>query len=769
MKTSLVIAAVLTCMANTGIKASKVASPLNTRLDTTRTYRLQDVQVNATRANRSTPMAFHNLTQQQIKEVNYGQDLPYLLSLTPSITITSDAGNGIGYTSMRVRGTDPTRINITVNGVPMNDAESNGLYWVNMGDMASSLQSIQIQRGVGTSTNGAGAFGASVNMSTECIGLKPFLGLDVSAGSYYSHKQTLRFGTGLLGEHWGIQGRLSNIGSKGYIDRASAKLNSYLLQAGYFSDNTVVKLITWNGTEETYHAWNYASKQEQQQYGRSYNSSGYMYTDDAGIRHYYRNQTDNYHQQSYQLVWNQLWGPHLNLNATLHYTKGQGYYDEYKANESTKKYGLLRTDAATGTLMGYTSDLTRQKKLDNDFYGMVAGITYDGIKGLTAILGGGWNKYVGDHFGEVNWVKLSPNNLQPNQEYYRNRAKKTDGNIYGKLNWNFFQGLSAYVDLQYRHVNYTMQDPTDKWGHNLDGRYIIDDDFDFFNPKFGLNYHIDTHQRLYASYAIAHKEPTRNDYEDHIGTQLKAERLNDFEMGYKWEGQQFTAGINLYHMNYKDQFVLTGQLNEIGEPIARNSGRSYRMGVELEATWKPLHWLRWDANATLSHNRNKNWQQQLTNGKITNLGNTHIAYSPDAIANSILTLNYKGLKASLQSQYVGKQYLTNTDFQQMSCKDQQGNTTQETLMLADHLTTNMDFSYRLPLQIVGLKEAVVGLTLYNIFNVKFDNNGSAAPQIKQEADGRITAINESGVRDSEAAGFAPSAPLNWMIHLSLSF
>ena len=334
--------------------------------DTLKSVELQNVQVVATRASKKTPMAFTDMNKEQLKSVNYGQDIPYLLSLTPSVTMTSDAGNGIGYTTLRVRGTDPSRINITANGVPMNDAESAQLFWVNMGDFASSVQSMQIQRGVGTSTNGAGAFGATINMLTENIGIQPFVGLDFSGGSYYSHKETVRFGTGLINNHWGIQGRLSNIGSKGYIDRASTKLNSYLLQAGWFGDNTVVKFITWNGVEETYHAWNYTSKYEQSLYGRTYNSCGVMtFDDDGNPTSYYDNQTDNYHQQNYQLIWNQRFSPNLSLNTALHYTRGDGYYEQYKRNRKLGKYGLI-------DYYGYDDPETRgnvieQKKMANDF------------------------------------------------------------------------------------------------------------------------------------------------------------------------------------------------------------------------------------------------------------------------------------------------------------------------------------------------------------------------------------------------------------------
>ena len=371
-----------------------------TELDTLKNVELQNIQVVATRATHKTPVAFTNMSKEQLKVINFGQDVPYLLSLTPSVTMTSDAGNGIGYTSLRVRGTDPSRINITANGIPMNDAESAQLYWVNMGDFASSVQSMQIQRGIGTSTNGAGAFGASVNMQTENIGVKPYIGLDLSGGSYYSHKETLRFSTGLIDEHWGLQGRLSDIGSKGYLDRASTKLSSYFLQAGWFGDNTVVKLITWNGIEETYHAWNYTSKYEQSLYGRTYNSCG-EYWDENGNRHYYDGQTDNYHQQNYQLMWNQQLSHDLNMNVTAHYTKGQGYYEEYKTGRKLVDYLPIALSSSIINPKTLKSDLIRQKKMDNDFYAVVASLVYNSHKGIEATIGGGWNMYDGDHFGLV--------------------------------------------------------------------------------------------------------------------------------------------------------------------------------------------------------------------------------------------------------------------------------------------------------------------------------------------------------------------------------
>lgn len=739
----------------------------NEPVDTLKNYQLQGVQVVSTRADNKTPMAFSTLSQQDIKKVNFGLDLPYVLALTPSITTTSDAGNGIGYTSLRVRGTDPSRINITANGIPVSDAESSTTFWVNMADFTSSLQSIQIQRGVGTSTNGAGAFGGTINMQTENIGVNPFVGIDLSAGSYYSHRETVRFGTGLINNHWGLQGRLSNIGTKGYLDRASAKLNSYFLQGGYFNDKTMVKFITWNGTEETYHAWNYTSKYEQSLYGRRYNSCGEYY-DNYGNVHYYKDQTDNYHQQNYQLIWNQTFSPLWTLNVAAHYTHGDGYYDEYKSNKNLQDYGLSDSK--------YKTDLTRQKKMKNDFYGAIASVMYDNQAGLQAILGGGWNKYDGDHFGLVKWVKAPQKVFYPGYEYYRNNAKKTDGNIYAKFNYELYHGLNAYLDLQYRHIDYKMQNPNDWYIENRNYDYVINDKFDFFNPKAGFNYQIDSHNKVYASFAISHKEPVRNNYQNYWGTidskenkneKPVAERLNDLEFGYKYQSRLFSAGVNFYYMNYKNQFVLTGDLDDIGEAKTKNFDKSYRMGMELEAAYAPVDWFRWDINATFSKNKVKDMTVVLDDGTVANLGNCDLAFSPSTILNNIFTFKYAGFNASIQSQYISKQYLTNTGMSTYNNYKEDGSFDQAVdMFLKEHFTTNVDLSYNFNLHCLGLKNGTVGITLYNIFNSKYDNNGWAAPAYRKGSNGQVEAYC---TEDLYEAGFAPSAPFNWMAHLSLNF
>ena len=586
----------------------------------------------------------------------------------------------------------------------------------------------------------------------------------------------------MLGGHWGIQGRLSNIGSKGYLDRASTKLNSYLLQAGYFNDNTVVKLITWNGIEETYHAWNYTSKYEQSLYGRRYNSCGVMgYDDNGNPNSYYKDQTDNYHQQNYQLIWNQRITGELSSNVGLHYTKGQGYYQQFQSAATQMMYGMSWASYGLSTDDTVVDDLVDQQKMDNDFYGVVASLNYDNKKNLQVIVGGGWNRYSGDQFGHIVWVKpgvvttvCEPAALTPDFEYYRNHSRKTDFNVYGKATYEFVKGLNAFIDLQYRHVGYKLQDPTVMYGVNQDKRYVIDNHYNFFNPKFGINYDINARHKLYASYGIGHKEPVRNNFmqqianPDRADTKASAERLNDLEVGYKFQSPTFAAGANIYWMNYKDQLVLTGELNAIGEALTKNLDKSYRLGVELEAAWMPVDWFRWDVNATFSKNRVRDMVVTLTDGTNVNLGDQPLSFSPDLILNNILTFSYKGMKASVQSQYIGDQYLTNTGFKEMECMDADGNKTYETLLLKKHFNTNVDLSYHFSLRQMGIKEVTAGVTLYNVFSAKYDNNGWASPQLTND-NGSIKAVNEWGVRDCGAAGFAPSAPFNMMAHVSVEF
>ncbi len=716
-----------------------------------KTVGLQEVEVIATRATAHTPVAYTNLSKEQLKKANTGVDMPYLLTFTPSVLTTSDAGAGIGYTSIRVRGTDATRINVTTNGIPMNDAESHSIFWVNTPDFASSLQDVQIQRGAGTSTNGAGAFGASINMQTQGISPTPYAEFSGSYGSFNTHKETVKAGTGIINGHWGFDARLSNVSSDGYIDRASVGLNAYFLQGGYYTDNTSIRLITFANKERTYHAWNYASKEEMEQYGRRYNSCGLMYEDEKGVQHFYEDQTDNYIQKHYQLLLNHRFNSQWNMNIGLHYTKGDGYYQEYKTRRTLVEYGLspFVYDDKEVT----KSDLVRKKAMDNKFGGGIFSFTYKGDR-LQATLGGALNRYDGDHFGRVLWVKSYVGDLNPDTDYYFNNATKNDGNIYLKANYELAKGVNAYMDLQYRHICYKIDGTNDKynWLASEMQRLDIHEDFGFFNPKAGLSWQINPHHRLFVSFSEAQKEPTRNNYTDgRFDEHPKPERLLDYELGYTFAGKTFQAGANLYYMDYKDQLVLTGELNEIGEAMASNVPDSYRMGVELMANLRLPCGFTWNINATLSKNRVKNFTETLfeneeagTEAWVINHGNTPLSFSPDFILNNRFGYTYKGFEASLQSQYVSKQYMSNAK--------------QEECTLDAYFVSNLALAYTFKLPKV--KSMTVGCTLYNLFNEKYENNGYAGSGYYYDGDRKVR---------YNYAGYAAQAGTHLLAHVSINF
>ena len=717
--------------------------------DTLQSFGLQEVEVLSTRATETTPIAYTNIDEKKIRMYNAGVDLPYIVSMTPGAITTSDAGTGIGYTTLRVRGTDGTRINVTANGIPVNDAESHTVFWVNLPDFASSVKDIQIQRGVGTSTNGAGSFGASMNLRTGSMSLQPYTELSASAGSFGTHKETLKMGTGLIGEHWTFDARLSNIASDGYIERASSSLKSYYLQAAYHADNTAVRFITFAGDEETYHAWNYASKEEMQLYGRRYNSCGYMYTDDNGKAHYYNDQTDNYRQRNYQLLIDHHLGNRVSMNIGLHYTKGDGYYQEYKTGRKLAEYALEPFTHNGETVK--KSDLVRRKAMDNHFGGAVFSLNYKDSR-LNATAGGALNRYTGDHFGNVLWVKNYIGNLGAAHEYYRNQGTKNDGNIYLKADYSIASSLNAYIDLQYRHIGYTIEGYNDKWNdatgtlQQLD----IDETFDFFNPKAGLSWQINKHNRLFGSVSIAHKEPTRNNYTDgKLHSQPKAEKLTDYELGYTFGSNRIHAGVNLYYMHYKDQLALTGELNEIGEPLADNIPDSYRAGIELMASVELPLGFNWEANATLSRNRIKDFTEVLYDDDTYEKweikhGETRIAFSPDIIANNILSYSNKGLSLSMHTQYVSKQYMSNAQ--------------QSDHLLDAYLVSNLYASYTFNLR--GTKSITVGANIYNLFNEEYENNGYAGSGY-YTVNGEKTRYNY--------AGYAAQAGTNFLGHVTINF
>lgn len=651
--------------------------------DSTKINSLDEVLVSAVRVTSKTPVSFSNMDKKEIKYRNLGQDIPVLMNYLPSVVTTSDAGNGFGYTGIRVRGSDATRVNVTINGIPYNDAESQGTFWVNMPDFASSVESLQLQRGVGTSTNGAGAFGASLNMLTDSYANKATGEISSSVGSFNSLKNTVKFSTGLLNDHFEIAGRLSAMKSDGYVDRASSDLKSYFLQGTYVGKTTLIKALVFGGTERTYQSWNGIDAETLNE-NRRYNSAG-KYTDEFGNVRFYDNETDNYKQDHYQLHWSESISDKWSTNFALHYTKGKGYYENYKEDADMADYNLSPVGAIT------TTDLIRQKWLDNDFYGTTFSAKYKTEK-LDVILGGGWNKYEGDHYGKVIWARYASQS-ELGDHYYDDFSTKTDGNIFAKANYQFTEKLSFYGDLQYRRVTYKA---------NSAETGLVDDDFNFFNPKAGLNYEINQKNTLYFSYARANREPNRTDYE---GGNVKPEKLNDFELGWRFNSEKFQLNSNFYYMGYRDQLILTGTLDDVGNPIRSNTEKSYRLGFEFDATIALSEKFIIRPNFTLSSNKNVDL---AVAGQ--NYGTTDIAYSPQVVAGNIFVYKpTQGLYLSLLQKYVGEQYMNNIEL--------------PSAKLADYFVNDFNASYEIKPKSI-FKSITVTALVNNIFDKKYVSNGA---------------------------------------------
>ncbi len=709
--------------------------------DSMKVISMQEVVVSSVRASATTPVAHAEIEKESIARSNFGQDMPFLLTMTPSVITTSDAGNGIGYTSLRVRGTDASRINVTTNGVPLNDSESHSVFWVNLPDLASSLENIQIQRGVGSSTNGAGAFGGSIDMSTARLSSTPTASLDLSYGSFNTSRQSAAFSTGLLGDHWVVSGRLSQMHSDGYIDRATTDLTSYMLQAGYYNGGTMLKFMTFGGEEQTYHAWNGVDEADMEN-NRTNNTCGAIEDADGNVVGYYDNQIDNYKQTHYHLLFSQRLSRYWNLNATLHYTDGAGYYEEYKNGEALEEYKLASPQVTE-------SNLIRRKMMDNGFGGIVASVSYD-KDNLNLVIGGAANRYVGDHFGKVIWVQRNLSELDPSHEYYRNQGAKDDANIYAKLNYNLSDKLSLYADMQGRYINYSIDGENDKWDYaNSKAQVLaVDENYIFANPKVGVNYAINDNSRLYASFAMAGKEPTRNNFTDASTSQTpRPETLYDYEAGYSYSGNGFAVGANLYYMDYKDQLILTGQTNEIGEPMAENVANSYRMGVELTAGVQICKGLKWSGNATFSRNKiqdyttyvdsfdeNWDWSQQ-----VDNLGEVNISYSPSITAASLFEFQNGNLYAALQSNFVSSQYLANTN--------------DDDLLLDSYFVSNLRVNYTFAIPHVS-NRVVVGAAINNLFGEVYSSGGFSWSCYEQGA-------------KANYKWFVPQAGRNYMVNFSI--
>ena len=702
----------------------------NVPQDSTKVNELDAVLVKAVRANDKTPMPFSNLSKEELRERNLGQDIPMLLNFLPSVVTTSDAGNGFGYTGIRVRGSDASRVNVTVNGIPYNDSESQGTFWVNMPDFVSSVENVQLQRGVGTSTNGAGAFGASLNLLTDAVNQESSGEISNSFGSFNSRKHTVKFGTGLMNNHFEIAGRVSNIKSDGFIDRAASDLKSYFLQGSYLNKNTLIKALVFGGTEKTYQSWNGIEDLDKLKHDRTYNTSG-EYIDDNGNLKFYDNETDNYKQDHYQLHWNQRWSNAWSTNFALHYTKGKGFYENYKQGEDVSDYGI-EPQEINGTLVE-ESDVIRQKWLDNDFYGTTFSVNYKKDK-VDFIAGGGYNRYEGKHFGNVLWTRsvILP---EYNFQYYDDFSTKNDLNVFAKLNYALTSKWNLFGDLQYRNVAY-------KANGNDTG--LVDDNFNFFNPKAGITFSVNDKNDLYFSYARANREPNRTDYE---GGNPKPEKMNDFELGWRYNSAKTKININGYLMKYQDQLVLTGGLNDVGAPIRANSGKSYRLGVEMEAIILLSEKWILRPNATISTNKNQDFVFER-DGVLQNLGDTDIAFSPNVIAaNAVTFLPIKNMQISLLTKFVGEQYMGNIDSKGSK--------------LESYAVNDFSVSYEIKTKSIFKSILITGL-VNNIFDYKYESNGYFYTFDDDYSNpGTITTI--------EGAGYYPQAGINFLAGLTLLF
>jgi iron complex outermembrane receptor protein len=667
----------------------------------------EEVNIVATRAGEKCPIAFTSVTAKEIGEVNLGKDMPYLIQASPSTVVTSDAGTGIGYTGIYIRGTDLTRINVTINGIPLNDAESQGVWFVDLPDLASSTENIQIQRGAGTSTNGAGAFGATINIRTDEAETDPYGEFSGSYGSFDTWKATLKFGSGIMKPGFSVDGRLSYLTSSGYIDRASALLKSYYLSGGYYGKHTTLRFITFSGTEKTYQAWE-GVPADSLETNRTYNPAG-EYTDADGNIRYYDNQTDNYQQDHYQLIFSQTLLKNRVLNLALHLTNGYGYYESYQTDRDFSDYGL--EDVIIGSDTITSTNLVDRKYLDNSFYGLTFSTNYSIPDKLEAILGGSLNQYYGKHFGMVIWSEYASNG-DNERHYYDNTGLKNDFTIYAKASYKILRKLTLFADLQYRHVGYSME------GIQDDLRDLtLSRQFDFFNPKAGLFYDINNHFNLYASFATAHREPSRNNYKDSDPDHMPTfETLYDYELGSAFTNTFMTASVNLYYMDYRDQLVLTGEINNVGEAIMVNVPSSSRMGIEISAGITFLRKLRWEIQATFSENRisdfigyvdeyDAGWN--FTGQKQIYYSQTDLSFSPGLIAQSHLTYKpVKGLSLGFLSKYISRQYIDNTSDQTRS--------------LDPYFVNNFLAEYSFPLK--PFEKIGLQLMINNLFGAKYESN-----------------------------------------------
>jgi iron complex outermembrane receptor protein len=715
-------------------------------------FNAEEVVITATRAGRNSPTAFTNLSKKDLEKTNFGQDLPYMLNQTPSVVITSDAGAGIGYTGIRIRGSDASRVNVTINGIPYNDSESQGSYFVDLPDITSSINNIQVQRGVGTSTNGAGAFGGSINIQTTTRRDTGYADINNSVGSYGSVKNTINLGTGLLGGKFSVDGRLSRIKSDGYIDRASSQLKSFFVSGAYYGANSTLRANVFSVYERTYQAWNgipdYIISDESLPNHRTYNELGLM---PDGT--YYKDQVDDYLQNHYQLLYDQKLSDKVSFSGALHYTKGKGYYEEFKTDAKVADYGL--TPVVIGGTTITNTDLARRRWLDNDFYGITYALKYLPQDNLNFTLGGAYNRYTGAHFGNIIYTKQSAG-ISPNYEYYRDDAKKNDFNIFGRGEWKT-GNTTVFADMQYRRIYYSFLG-FDRNLNNVQQNATLN----FFNPKVGVTYEFDAQNNVYASFAVGNHEPNRDDYTNSTpASRPKAENLKDFEAGYRTSTGVFKGGINLFYMLYKNQLILTGALNDVGAQIRNNVKDSYRAGIELDGRLKITKALSWAATATISTNKIKNYGQFLNNydddtQAFILLKKTDIAYSPSFIASSEISFApVKGGEIAFVSKYISRQFLDNTsNTNPVGFASSGSNAFTTDRLLKSYFVSDVRLRYNFSVK--SVKNIGLGLLVNNIFSKKYEANGATYPDIEG---GQVVNYNY----------YFPQATRNFLASVSLSF
>ena len=673
---------------------------------------LEEILVSSIRVDKNAPIAFSNVTKDDLAKNNLGQDLPILLNSLTSVVTTSDAGAGVGYTGIRIRGVNAQSTNITINGIPYNDAESLGTFWVDLPDFASSVENLQVQRGVGTSTNGSSAFGASINILTDLISEKSYFETSNSVGSYNTIKNTFKFSTGMLNDYFEFSGRLSKIDSDGYIDRANSDLKSYFLQGTYKKNTTMIKALSFGGHEITYQAWNGIDGATLES-DRTYNPSG-MYIDQSGNVQFYNNEVDNYKQDHYQLHWSEILNSSFTSNFSFNLTNGLGYYEQYKENDN--------------------QDYITRKWLDNQFIVANYSLNYQSKK--TSInFGSSYSEYDGDHFGKVIWAQNS-SNTEVGDRFYDGNGIKKDFSNYLKTTYQINSNISLYGDIQIRNVKY---DTSGSTSDILD--FSLNKSYSFFNPKAGLNYAFNSDNNLYFSFARANREPTRSDFENNADVQ--PEKLNDLELGWNYSKNNFLISTNFYYMQYENQLVLTGSIDDVGNPVRQNSGESHRMGLEIESSFITSNKFSLSANSSFSQNKNKNFVTSL-NGELINLGRTNISFSPNLISSiNLLYSANKNLDLSLLVKHVGDQYMSNTDsdFSKLDAYST--------------LDFNLNYNFKNPL---FFNEIVLTAVVNNVLGIKYVSNGY---YYKYDD----TWSNPNSITTIEGAGYYPQATTNYLIGL----